>query len=80
MDLLLLVLWTALGLVAGAALGYLLGVRQERHKTHNAQQMRAVAEIREKVRELQRDFWSGRRRQRNAWAENSRAGSSKAGG
>ena len=60
MDLLLLVLWTTLGLVAGAALGYLLGVRQERHKTHNVQQMRAVAEIREKVRELQRDFleWS----------------------
>lgn len=60
MDLLLLVLWTAPGLVVGATLGYLLGVRQERHKTHNAQQMRAVAEIREKVRELQRDFleWS----------------------
>jgi hypothetical protein len=59
-DLLLLVLWTALGLVVGAALGYLLGVGKERHKTHNTQQIRAISEIREKVRKLQRDFleWS----------------------
>lgn len=41
-------------------MGYLLGVRQERHKAHNTQYIRAVAEIREKVLELQRDFleWS----------------------
>lgn len=59
-ELLLLVLWTALGMVVGTVLGYLIGAKHNGQKIYNAQQMRAVDEIREKVRELQRDFleWS----------------------